>query len=124
MLSYGYRLATQVPQSDPSGLARNTARWLAAAQLSPTPIVSQNPDLAFFADRLHRWMPAGEAADVLKYAQRNGMHYIYVSSQDVATPLNDLLLGGRAQIPGSVKLLHEESNGSGLGRLFEVQINQ
>ena len=121
VLSYGYRLVTQLPQSDPSVLARNTARWLEAEQLSPAPILSQNPDLAFFSNQLHRWMPAGEAVDVLKYAQRSGLHYIYVSSQDVPGPLNDLLLGNTAQLPDSVKLLHEESDGSNLGRLYEIK---
>jgi len=118
VLSYGYRLATQLPQNHPSLFARNTAHWWEAAGLSPAPILSQNPDLAFFTNGEHRWMPAGEPADVLKYAQRNGVTYIYVSSQDVACPLNNLLLGNTAGIPDSLKLLHEESDGARLGRLF------
>jgi hypothetical protein len=63
-------------------------------------------------------MPAGEPGDVLKYAQRNGVNYIFVSSQDVASPLNNLLLGNTAGIPESLKLLHEESDGARLGRRF------
>jgi Gpi18-like mannosyltransferase len=118
VLSYGYRLATQLPQNNPSMFARNTAHWWESESLSPAPILSQNPDLAFFTNGEHRWMPAGEPADVLKYAQRNGVNYIYVSSQDVASPLNNLLLGDTARIPGSLKLLHEESDGARLGRLF------
>ncbi|HEY8188555.1 MAG TPA: hypothetical protein VIF64_20970 [Pyrinomonadaceae bacterium] len=121
VLSYGYRLATQIPQSDPSVLARSTARWLEAEKLSPAAILSQNPDLAFFANSQHRWMPAGEPADVMKYAQRNHANYIYVSTQDVPTPLNDMLFGNGAQIPESLKLLHEESDGALRGRLFEVK---
>ena len=66
-------------------------------------------------------MPSGAPADVLKYAQRSGAHYVYVSSQDVPTPLNDLLLGNNAQIPDSLKLLHEESDGPMRGRLFELK---
>jgi 4-amino-4-deoxy-L-arabinose transferase-like glycosyltransferase len=118
VLSYSYRLATQLPQNDPSLFARNTAHWWEAERLSPAPILSQNPDLAFFTNGEHRWMPAGEPADVLKYAQRNGVNYIYVSSQDVASPLNHLLMGNTAAIPEPLKLLHEESDGSRLGRLF------
>ncbi len=118
VLSYGYRLATQLPQNHPSLFARNTAHWWEAEGLSPAPILSQNPDLAFFTNGEHRWMPAGEPVDVLKYAQRNGVNYIYVSSQDVASPLNNLLLGNTAGIPASLKLLHEESDGARLGRLF------
>jgi len=118
VLSYGYRLATQLPQNNPSLFARNTARWWEAERLSPAPILSQNPDLAFFTNGEHRWMPAGEPVDVLKYAQRNGVNYIYVSSQDVASPLNNLLLGNTAGIPDSLKLLHQESDGARLGRLF------
>jgi 4-amino-4-deoxy-L-arabinose transferase-like glycosyltransferase len=118
VLSYGYRLATQLPQNHPSLFARNTAHWWEAEGLSPAPILSQNPDLAFFTNGEHRWMPAGDPVDVLKYAQRNGVNYIYVSSQDVACPLNNLLLGNTAGIPASLKLLHEESDGARLGRLF------
>ena len=118
VLSYGYRLATQLPQNDPSAFARNTAQWWESERLSPATILSQNPDLAFFTNGQHRWMPAGEPADVLNYAQRNGVHYIYVSSQDVPSGLNDLLLGNTTSIPGSLKLLHEESDGLRLGRLF------
>jgi len=118
VLSYGYRLANQLPENDPSMFARNTAGWWKAERLSPAPILSQNPDLAFFTNGEHRWMPAGEPADVLKYAQRNGVNYIFVSSQDVASPLNNLLLGHTAGIPESLKLLHEESDGARLGRLF------
>ncbi|MGH9873562.1 MAG: hypothetical protein ACRD9S_14020 [Pyrinomonadaceae bacterium] len=118
VLSYGYRLATQIPQSDPTALARNTAQWWESERLSPAPILSQNPDLAFFTNGQHKWMPAGEPADVLKYAQRNGVRYIYVSSQDVPSSLNGLLLGNTKSLPESLKMLHEESDGSRLGRLF------
>ena len=118
VLSYGYRLATQLPQNDPSMFARNTARWWESERLSPAPILSQNPDLAFFTNGEHRWMPAGEPVDVLNYAQRNGVNYIFVSSRDVPSPLNNLLLGNTAGIPESLKLLHEESDGARLGRLF------
>ena len=118
VVSYSYRLATQLPHNDPSVFARNTAHWLEAERVSPAPILSQNPDLAFFTNGQHRWMPAGAPADVLKYAQRNGVQYIYVSSQDVPSPLNDLLLGNTTSIPDSLRLLHEESDGSRLGRLF------
>lgn len=121
ILSYGYRLATQIPSRDTSVLARNTARWCESQGLSPAPIISQTPDLAFFGNVSHLWMPSGAPADVLKYAQRSGAHYVYVSSQDVPTPLNDLLLGNNAQIPDSLKLLHEESDGPMRGRLFELK---
>jgi len=123
VLSYAYRLATQLPQNDPSVFARNTASWLESERLSPAPILSQNPDLAFFTNSQHRWMPAGAPSDVLKYAQRSGVQYIYVSSQDVPSPLNDLLLGNTTSIPESLKLLHEEADGSRLGRLFAVKNN-
>ena len=79
VLSHGYRLANQLPQNDPSMFARNMAGWWKSERLSPAPILSQNPDLAFFTNAEHRWMPAGEPADVLKYAQRNGVNYIFVS---------------------------------------------
>jgi len=118
VLSYSYRLTTQLPQNDASVFARNTAHWWESERLSPAPILSQNPDLAFFTNGQHRWMPAGEPADVLKYAQRNGVQYLYVSSQDVPSPLNELLLGNATAIPESLKLLHEESEGPRLGRLF------
>jgi hypothetical protein len=118
VLSYSYRLTTQLPQNDASVFARNTAHWWESERLSPAPILSQNPDLAFFTNGQHRWMPAGEPADVLKYAQRNGVQYLYVSSQDVPSPLNELLLGNTTAIPESLKLLHEESDGPKLGRLF------
>ncbi len=121
VLSYGYRLVTQIPQRDPSALARSTARWLDSQKSSPARILSQTPDLAFFANGLHLWMPGGEADSVLRYAQLNGAQYLYVSSQDVPTPLNDLLLGDTAQIPSSLKLLHEESDGPVRGRLFELK---
>jgi 4-amino-4-deoxy-L-arabinose transferase-like glycosyltransferase len=123
VLSYGYRLATQIPESDPSVLARRTARWLESEQRPPAPILSQNPDLAFFANGSHLWMPAGETADILNYARRKGANYIYVSTQDVPTPLNDMLLGNNSAVPDSLRLLHEESDGPLRGRLFEVKIN-
>lgn len=118
VLSYSYRLTTQLPQNDASVFARNTAHWWESERLSPAPILSQNPDLAFFTNGQHRWMPAGEPADVWNYAQRNGVQYLYVSSQDVPSPLNELLLGNTTAIPESLKLLHEESEGPRLGRLF------
>src|SRR5262249_49353915 len=108
LLSYGYRLATQVPEKDSTTLARGTARWLETQKISPAPIVAQTPDLAFFSGVQHVWMPAGEPEAVIQYAKRNGARYIYVSSQDVSTPLNELLLGNNGQIPASLRLLHEE----------------
>jgi hypothetical protein len=121
LLSYGYRLATQIQQRDQSVLARSTAHWLESQKPSPARILSQTPDVAFFANGLHLWMPGGEADSVLRYAQLNGARYLYVSSQDVPTPLNVLLLGDRAQIPSSLELLHEESDGPARGRLFELK---
>ncbi len=123
LLSYGYRLATQIPQRDPSLLARGTAHWLEAEKLSPVPILSQTPDLAFFSNGLHLWMPAGEPDHVVKYAEKNGARYIYVSSRDVSTPLNELLLGDSGAAPNSLKLVHEETDGSARSRLFEVNSN-
>ena len=121
VLSYAYRLSSQVPQRDATALARGTARWLESQNLSPAPIISQTPDLAFFANASHLWMPGGEAGDVMKYARRSGARYIFVSTQDVPTPLNELLLGEGTRIPESVKLLHEESDGPMRGRLFELK---
>lgn len=66
-------------------------------------------------------MPAGEIADVLKYSQRNGVQFISISSQDVPTPLNDMLLGNTTALPASLELLHEETNGTAVGRLFALK---
>jgi hypothetical protein len=122
-LAYVLRLATQMPERDSSTLARNTARWLQSQKLSPAAILSQTPDLAFFSNTKHVWMPGGEAENVVTYAQRNGAHYIYVSSQDAQTQLNDLLLNGKAPAPASLRLVHEEIDGTARGRLYEVSSN-
>ncbi len=119
-LSYGYRLVTQLPKTDESLLARNTAAWLQSQQITAAPILSQNPDLAFFANTIHIWMPAGESESVVMYAQTSGAHFIYVSSADVPTPLNNLLLGDTSVVPESLHLLHEEVDGSVRARLFSI----
>jgi hypothetical protein len=69
-------------------------------------------------------MPGGEPDLVVTYAQRNGARYIYVSSQDAQTQLNDLLLNNNAPVSVSLKLLHEETDGTARGRLFEVNSNE
>ena len=121
VLSYGTRLFAQVPERDSSALARGTAHWLESQNLSAASILSQTPDLAFFSSAQHLWMPGGEPDHVVMYAQQNGARYIYVSSQDASTPLNELLLGSETQIPASLQLLHEETDGSARGRLFELK---
>ena len=123
LLSYGYRLTTQIPQGDSSALARGTARWLDSQKLSAPTILSQTPDLAFFSNGKHLWMPSGEPDHVLKYARRSGASYVYISSRDVRTPLNNILLGDVTVVPASFHLLHEESDGSVTARLFSVSAN-
>jgi hypothetical protein len=123
-LAYVSRLATQVPHRDSSTLARNTARWLESQKLASAPILAQTPDVAFFSGAKHLWMPGGEPDLVVTYAQRNGARYIYVSSQDAQTQLNDLLLNNNAPVSVSLKLLHEETDGTARGRLFEVNSNE
>lgn len=120
-LSYGYRLATQTSKTDATLQARHTAGWIQSQELPAGLVMSQNPDLAFFADRIHVWMPAGESENVLRYAQSSGARFIYVSSGDVPTPLNNLLLGDLTLVPGSLQLLHEEFDGSMKARLFSVE---
>ena len=121
VLAYASRLSSQIPSRDTSALARSMARWLESQNLPPASIISQTPDLAFFANAPHLWMPGGEAGDVMKYAQRSGARYMFVSTQDAPTPLDELLLGESTRIPESVKLLHEESDGPMRGRLFELK---
>jgi 4-amino-4-deoxy-L-arabinose transferase-like glycosyltransferase len=120
ILSYGYRLTTQLPKEDESLLARSTARWLETQKLSPAPIFSQGPDLAFFFGSKHLWMANGEPEDVLRYARRAGAGYIYVTSRDVPTPLTSVLLGNEEHNPPSLKLLYEMTDGSARSRLFKL----
>lgn len=119
LLSYSYRLTTQLPRADESLLARNTAHWLETQKLSAAPIISQGPDLAFFANSKHIWMANGQPESVLTYAQRSGAAYIFVTTRDVATPLNQLLLGNEGPFPKSLELLHEATDGSARARLFK-----
>lgn len=116
--SYVFRLSTQLPASDPSLLPRAAARWFETAQLLPAPTLSQGPDFAFFSNNQHLWMPKGEPEHVIAYARRNGVRYIYVSSQDVPTPLNDLLLRGAP--PPEFELLHEVAASEARARLFQL----
>lgn len=120
LLSYSYRLTTQLPRADGSLLARSTAHWFEAQRLSPAATLAQTPDFAFFSNSRHVWMANGKPDDVIAYARRNGTQYVYVSSRDVPTALTEALLNDAAQKPESVKLLHEATDGPARSRLFQI----
>ncbi len=81
---------------------------------------SQGPDLAFLFSSKHLWMANGEPEDVLRYARYAGAGYIFVTSRDVPTPLNKVLLGNEEQIPPLLRLLYETTDGSARCRLFQI----
>lgn len=120
LLSYSYRLTTQLPRADESQLARGTAHWFEAQRLSPAATLAQTPDFAFFSNSRHVWMANGKPDDVIAYARRNGTQYVYVSSRDVPTALTEALLNDAAQKPASVKLLHEATDGAARSLLFQL----
>ena len=118
--SYVLRLTTQITRRDSSLLARQTAQWLDAQRFSAASTLSQTPDFAFFSNSQHVWMASGDAENVITYAKRSGAQYIYVSTQDVRTPLTNALLNDPAQAPPTVRLLHEEADGVSRSRLFQI----
>ncbi len=124
LLSYSFRLSTQIPLEAQVTLPKETANLANSKGLTPGRVLAVDPAFAFYANLVQVWMPYQESLEeVLRYARKENARYIYVSNRDASAGLTQALLAETQSSRIDWKLIADVSIGSGRACLFELMPN-
>ena len=119
LVSYSYRLATNLPATNSQNLPKDVAFWMHAENLPEGKIMAQEPALAFYRSATHVWLPDGAVEQVIRYARQQGVRYMFVSSRDLNMLQKNLLPDNQSLPIGLVALRRFDDQGV-TAKLFEL----